>query len=116
MFANPNSLKIKMKDIGNLKLLGVIIILATSVQACKNYGFRANYQEANKLLHATENIRTKPYLKAHMKNGDVCILKDTWIIDTNKNTVLGNGQRFDYNRKEIFLGEMTLHIDSVSIF
>ncbi len=116
MFANPNSLKIKMKDIGNLKLLGVIIILAASVQACKNYGFRANYQEANKLLHATENIRTKPYLKAHMKNGDVCILKDTWIIDTNKNTVFGNGKRFDYNRKEIFLGEMTLHIDSVSIF
>ena len=93
-----------------------LVIGLIAIQACKTHYFRSNYQDANKLLHETKNIQTKPYLKAHIKNGDVCVLKDSWQIDTIQNVVSGNGSRYDFNRTKVFWGKISVLIDSVAIF
>ena len=96
-------------------LVALVSVLVT-LQTCKTYYFRSDYQDANKLLHSTENIKTKPFLKAHLKNGDICILKDTWQVDTIGNYVSGNGSRYDFNRNRITEGDLSVSIDSVAIF
>lgn len=96
--------------------LVIIVIGMLTIQACKTYYFRSNYKDANKLLHETENIRTKPYLKAHLKNGDVYILKNSWKIDTLQNLVSGKGSHYDFNRTLLLKGEISVPIDSVAIF
>ncbi|TNE80735.1 MAG: hypothetical protein EP332_06880 [Bacteroidetes bacterium] len=96
-------------------LLAIIIFGAI---ACNTYfhSFRSNYDNANSLIHETKNLQTKPFLKAHLKNGDVCILQDTWVIDTAVNTVSGTGSQFDFNRRLVYQGALTIQIDSVAIF
>lgn len=84
------------------------------IQACKTYYFRSNYTSANELIHSTENLKTKPFLKAHFKNGNICILKDTWEVDSLR--ILGHGTLYDFNRKKISEGSVNLNIDSVAIF
>ncbi len=93
-----------------------IIVVICGIQACKTYYFRSAYYDENSLLHGTENLETKPFLKAHLKNGDVCILKDTWAVDITKNIVIGNGEQFDLNRKLKYQGPFSIPTDSVAIF
>lgn len=99
-------------------IISILVIIAgiIAIQACKTYYFRSNYQDANKLLHETQNILSKPFLKAHLKNGDVCILRNTWQVDTLQELVFGEGSRYDFNRKNTFEGRMSIPIDSVAIF
>jgi hypothetical protein len=94
----------------------MLISCIVAIQACETYYFRSDYQDANKLLHETKNLQTKPFLKAHLKNGDVCILKDTWQIDTVQNLVSGTGIRYDFNRNKAIESGMSVPIDSVLIF
>jgi hypothetical protein len=109
-----------MKNKSRKKLISymaVLIIGIFIIQACNSYiSFRSNYEDANKLLHETENLETKPFLKAHLKNGDICILKDSWKIDTISNSVIGIGVKYDFNRKLAFEGAINIPIDSVAIF
>jgi len=92
------------------------VLVLIGIQSCRTNQFRSNYKDANSLLHETENIKTKPYLKAHLKNGDVCILKDSWQIDTISNVIIGNGTLYDFNRSKVRAGSMDIKIDSVAIF
>ena len=87
-----------------------------TLQACRIYHFRSDYQDANKLLYETDNLETKPFLKAHLKNGDVIILTDTWEVDTTLDILSGKGSKYDYNRKKVYEGDIGLPIDSVAIF
>jgi len=93
--------------------LAIVII---AVQSCATYYQRTNYKDANSLIHETKNLQIKPFLKAHLKNGDICILKDSWKIDTTINIVSGNGTQYDFNRKKVFEGAISIPIDSVAIF
>ena len=36
-----------------------ILLVAIIVQACKAYYFRSDYTDVNKLLHETNNLKTK---------------------------------------------------------
>lgn len=62
-----------------------------------------------------------PYLKAHMRSGDVYILSG-WQVDTIARTVSGTGQRLDRNRRSDKLdrldsaGTHVLPLDSVALF
>lgn len=94
-------------------LLAVGILL---MYACTVHNFRSNYKDANTLLYETKNLETKPFLKAHLKNGDVCILEDTWAVDTTQNLVSGLGTCYDFKRKEKSVGEVSVSIDDVVIF
>jgi hypothetical protein len=86
------------------------------IHSCATHYFRSNYKDANSLIHETKNMRTKPFLKAHLKNGDVCILKDSWKIDTTINVVSGKGTKYNFNRNKVFEGSISIPIDSVAIF
>lgn len=78
--------------------------------------FRANYRDVNALMHQQDSLKTRPFLKAHLKNGDVCILNETWEVDTVQNSVSGDGSRYDFNRHLVETGILTVSIDSVAIF
>lgn len=107
----------KNKKSNNLYLfLTILVVGIFTIQACQTYYFRSSYKEVNNLIHETKNLETKPYLKAHLKNGEVCILKDSWSLDTIKNNVSGNGISYDFNRTKISEGEVSINIDSVAIF
>jgi len=97
------------------KIMSVLIVIMV-VQSCANYYFRSNYKDANSLIHGTENLQSKPFLKAHLKNGEICILTDSWEVDTVVNVLSGNGTKYDFNRKKIFEGALIIPIDSVAIF
>lgn len=106
-----------MRNKWSLCWLAVLGLAMLTLQTCtKSYSFRANYTEANQLLHETGNLETKPFLKAHLKNGDIFILEDTWAIDTVQNTVSGTGTRYDFNRNLASEGALAVAIDSVAIF
>ena len=96
-----------------LLAFGLVII---SIASCATYYFRSQYMAANKMMHESKNLETKPFLKAHLRNGDVCILKDSWDIDTIGNVVIGTGIRYDFNRQKIHEGTISISIDSVAIF
>lgn len=94
-----------------LFLLGLSFILA-----CKTQYFRNNYTDANKLLHETEQLKNKPFLKAHMKNGDLWILYDAWTVDTVQNLLNGQGVQYNHNRTQIGSGQASIPIQEVLIF
>jgi len=101
--------------INRITLLAFIISLLM-IQSCGTVNFRANYRDTNSLLHGTSGKPGRPFLKAHMKNGDVCILRDTWKVNAEDSTVFGNGLRYDYNRKLQEQGNMTIPVNAVALF
>jgi hypothetical protein len=101
--------------IKKLNLLAIAIIII-GIPSCVNNTFRANYKDANTFIHSTENLLIKPFLKAHLKNGDVCILTDSWKVDTLLNRVTGEGTKYDFNRAKLSEGKVDIPIDSVAIF
>ncbi len=93
-----------------------LAIVTIAIQSCSTNYFRSNYKDTNSLIHQTKNLKTKPFLKAHLKNGDICLLKDSWDVDTTRNIVSGNGIKYNFNRKNVFEGSISIPIDSVAIF
>ncbi len=104
---------VKINDVSRAVI--VLVVCALSIAACETYYFRSNYTDVNRLLHQQNRAEAKPYLKAHLKNGDVCILKDSWEFDTSREVLSGTGARFDMNRLPIHQGAMTIAIDSIAI-
>jgi len=86
------------------------------VQSCGPYYFREHFRDANDLLQYTGNVPTKLYLKAHLRDGQVYILTDTWAIDTVQHQVTGQGRLYDVNRRLVNSGPVSVPIDSVVIF
>ena len=94
--------------------LAILLVLVTCTP--KPFFFRSNYKEANSLIHETKNLQEQLFLKAHLKNGEVYILRDTWEVDTVNNLVTGYGSIYNFNRKKSSEGTVTVPIDSVAIF
>jgi len=106
-----------MKKKISFRLMAFVILIMVVVTCNpKPYFFRDNYKNSNSLIHETENLQEQTFLKAHLKNGDVYILRDTWEVDTILNLVEGFGSGFDFNRKKISEGKISVAIDSVAIF
>lgn len=82
--------------------------------AYKLHSFRTDYKHYNEFIH--NNAQEKLFLKAHLKNGNVCIMSDSWSIDTIRNEVTGYGIRYDYNRRKLNESNLVIPIDSVAIF
>jgi len=93
-----------------------LVMVIIAIQSCSKHYFRSNYQDANRLLYESDSIKTKLFLKAHLKNGDICILKDNWAVDTISNVLSGRGTRFDFNRSKVSDGEMSIPIREVDHF
>ena len=56
-----------------------------------------------------------PFLKAHMHDGKVYILS-SWEVDSENQTVTGQGEVSNVNREILETGEFTIPVDSVAIF
>ena len=56
-----------------------------------------------------------PFLKAHMHDGKVYILS-SWKVNSENQTVTGQGELLNVNREILETGELTIPIDSVAIF
>ena len=93
-----------------------LITLVLIIQACSKNYFRNSYESSNKLIHDVNNLATKPFLKAHFKNGDISILTDEWSIDTLNHSVKGEGVRYDFNREEIEKGQLIINLSDVALF
>ena len=99
-----------------ISYIAAVSIVFAAIQACSTYYFRSNYRDVNALLHETGQMQPKLFLKAHLKNGEICILRDSWEVDTLLNRVKGSGIRYNYNRIQTFEGSLSIPIDSVAIF
>ncbi len=92
-------------------------ILVTVIHSCrKTYYFRNVYQEHNTLIHESQNLQKKPFLKAHMHSGDVYILRDSWQLDSINSLMTGKGTHYNFNRSIISEGELSFPLDSVALF
>lgn len=58
---------------------------------------------------------SSPFLKAHTRDGRVYILS-SWKVDSENQTVTGQGELLNINREILETGELTIPIDSVAIF
>ena len=98
-------------------ILILLLCYAVGQISCSTiYRFRSNYKSVNALMHETENLESKPFLKAHMQSGDVCILADHWIVDPSGHFLSGIGERYDFNRNSKYSGPLNIPVDSVAIF
>lgn len=104
--------KKKWYNISKILLVFCLILM----QACQTYYFRKNYSDTNRLLYETSRIETKRYLKGHLKNGDICIFRDSWDVDTVNYLLTGNGSRYDFNRNKVCEGSFSVPLDSVVLF
>ena len=58
---------------------------------------------------------SSPFLKAHMHDGKVYILS-SWKVDSEKQTVTGQGKILNANREVLETGEFTIPVNLVAIF
>jgi hypothetical protein len=86
----------------------------TVVESCASAGaLRRNLLTPAEVALANPQ---SPYLKAHMRSGDVFILSG-WQVDSIARTVTGTGQRFDRNRQpQDSSATHVLALDSVALF
>lgn len=94
-------------------LYTVVVVLFFGCQT--NYVFRSTYKDSNELLHAHDTLAARPFLKAHLVNGDVCILRDTWQVDTVSSVINGTGTRYGPDRIQSTSGQQTLPFDSIAL-
>lgn len=59
--------------------------------------------------------RNAPFLKAHLKNGDVIVLS-RWNVQTADQLIIGTGHRLGFNRDTLSAGPMQVPIDDVALF
>ncbi len=97
--------------------LALFVVLLAILHSCKPFYFRSTYNNANTLLHSSDTPTTEtPYLKAHLHNGDVCVLTNTWEIDTVKNILSGSGMRYNFNRELTHRGIIEIGLESIAIY
>lgn len=100
-----------------LRFSFILVTVLIVFQSCSSHFiFRETYKDANALLTKVNRLDGIPFLKAHMKDGSVFILRDTWRVDTIDNSVTGNGTHFDFNREIISTGNFIITLDSVALF
>jgi hypothetical protein len=94
----------------------VFMTILLLLSSCATMYFRKSYDDHNALIHQSDQLKEKPYLKAHIINGDVFIFDDSWQLDTIHWNISGNGTHYDINRKPIQQGSLKVHLDSISLF
>ena len=97
-------------------LFAILLLVIIGVYSCSryyiNHGFRENYTNTNDAIHNAS--LSSSYFKIHLKNGDVCLL-DNWELTSNKDSIKGQGNLFDFNRNQFQEGDLSLNIDDIAI-
>lgn len=105
-----------MRYFAKLLIFSLLLVFVGLSSCSETQYFRKNYKEANELLYSNKDTEKVPFLKAHMKNGDVYIFEDKWTIDTLNNVISGDGVQYDSYRREVYSGEVHIPLDSVALY
>ncbi|HRI00184.1 MAG TPA: hypothetical protein PK006_03955 [Saprospiraceae bacterium] len=74
------------------------------------------YTSQNELLSREKDNPEKPFVKLHLKDGDVVIFEQHWQFDSVQSRIIGYGQRYDFNRKVIATKRISIPLDSISLY
>lgn len=99
-----------------LKYLTLILILFITTQSCVTKLSRFNFKDSNSLINKVKEYKKTPYIKAHLVNGDICLLNEKWYIDSTYLNLIGMGVQCDYNRNLKLIGSISVPLDSVAIY
>ncbi len=99
-------------------------LIITCITAClfiacsplRDMRFRSHYYDVNDLLHDAAFEKGSYYMKAHLENGGVVLFSEGWDVDLQEEVVAGNGKHFDFNRRFVGDGEISVSLESVVIF
>ncbi len=105
-----------MKRSANRSWQVPFLLLLLVLVSCQTYYFRTTYDSANELLDRTNNLKQPPFLKAHLKNGEVVIWENQWKLDSTQQFMVGYGVHYDVYRRNPVVGECKIPISSVSLF
>lgn len=96
-----------------LSVLGLLFFIS-----CKTpFNFRTSYNNETKLLYDIDSAILKPYLKAHMFNGDVYVFRTDWELDTLTFVLTGYGSQYNYNRKVLVKdSKLEVAVEDIAIF
>lgn len=92
-----------------------LLLIAGIGFSCHNYvkhDFRKSYDNDNELVHSDTN--QVPFIKIHLANGDVGILQQ-WHINESKDTIIGEGKHYNFNRLHVQSGPLSFAIDDIVI-
>ena len=111
--------RIKIKPMHTRKILSfstllllTITIIVLSCRSYVNHDFRQSYSDINEVIHSDS---TKiPFFKIHFKNGDASILEQ-WNINTTRDTIIGKGKLYNFNREQIQEGDLSFSVDEIAI-
>jgi hypothetical protein len=93
-------------------LLFFVISCSTNSKVNDHHKLRQNYTNVNELLQS-ENFQ-EPFFKIHFVNGDVAIM-EKWELNETQDSVVGEGQLLDFNRKIIKYGALSLPVGSMAL-
>ena len=105
VFAKP---KRKYKNL----LCWTILFASTILYGCDPYRLKRGLTVPAQFQSLDGN---SPFLKAHMHDGRVYVLS-SWKVDSENQTVIGQGKVLNVNREVLETGEFTIPVDSVAIF
>lgn len=92
------------------------LLLGVSIYSCSkfyiNHDFRETYKQLNDSIHfaPTQNA----FFKVHHKNGDVTLF-ETWALNNSKDSIIGDGSHYDFNRNELQNGYLSININDIAI-
>ena len=81
-------------------LLSLNLILSTG---CSNPRIERTTSTPDEMIYERSSAEL-PYLKLHMKNGELYVLSD-WMINKDANEVTGSGSHQNLNREILDLGD-----------
>jgi hypothetical protein len=101
------------KPRGVILILLLLFAISCAVSKIKDHReLRQHYKDVNAFLH-NENLQ-EPFFKIHLKNGNVALI-NAWELNTSGDSLIGDGQLFDFNRIAIDSGTLAFSIESMAI-
>lgn len=91
-------------------IIGALILIMSLVQ-CETIRIQRRLKLVSNLSKKDEK---SPYLKVHMKNGNVYIL-DEWDANKTGAVLNGKGKHLDFNRRLIDEGVFTIHFEEIAL-
>lgn len=91
-------------------LLSLNLILSTS---CSNPRIERTTSPPDEMIYERSSAEL-PYLKLHMKNGELYVLSD-WMISKDANEVTGSGSHQNLNREILDLGDFQVPLKEIAL-
>lgn len=114
-----NSMKPELITLQKIMMPGIIIGLGIFLlfSSCVvNQGFRNVYSDYHTFKSVLDTLPDQPFLKAHLKNGDLALFFGQWNIDSTNGEITGRGSHFNYSREPLDSGQIKVNISDVILF